>query len=79
MVVIIKVTFEAVPSSGSLLSRVPGGRAALSSRAYTLPTALQRDFGSNYIPASGDMAESDEEEDGGGGVDPQYALRDSYY
>ncbi|KAH9816232.1 hypothetical protein DFH28DRAFT_966506 [Melampsora americana] len=73
------VTFEAVPSSGTLLSRVPGGRAALSSRTYTLPTALQRDFGSNYIPTSGDMAESDEEEDGGGGVDPQYALRDSYY
>ncbi|KAG0144012.1 hypothetical protein CROQUDRAFT_660551 [Cronartium quercuum f. sp. fusiforme G11] len=73
------ITFEPIPTPASLLSRVPGGRAAMNPRAYALPTPLQRDFGSTYGPSSGELADSDEEEDGGGTGDHKYALRDSYY
>ncbi|KAI9602799.1 hypothetical protein H4Q26_002099 [Puccinia striiformis f. sp. tritici PST-130] len=56
------VTFEPIPVGATLLTRVPGGRAALSIRTYSLPSPLVRDFGSYTNPSVLDWADSDDED-----------------
>ncbi|KAI7949649.1 hypothetical protein MJO28_008470 [Puccinia striiformis f. sp. tritici] len=56
------VTFEPIPVGATLLTRVPGGRAALSIRTYSLPSPLVRDFGAYTNPSVLDWADSDDED-----------------
>jgi len=56
------VTFEPIPAGATLLTRVPGGRAALSMKPYTMPPPLQKDFGA-YTPSGvTEWADSDDED-----------------
>ncbi|KAA1095912.1 hypothetical protein PGTUg99_035395 [Puccinia graminis f. sp. tritici] len=56
------VTFEPIPPEATLLTRVPGGRAALSMKTYTMPSPLIKDFGSYTNPSVLDWADSDDED-----------------
>ncbi|PLW12086.1 hypothetical protein PCANC_21939 [Puccinia coronata f. sp. avenae] len=56
------VTFEPIPAGATLLTRVPGGRAALNMKPYSMPSPMQRDFGSYTNPGVVDWADSDDED-----------------
>lgn len=56
------VTFESITPPATLLARVPGGRAALQVKPYTLPSALVKDFGSYTSSGSLDWADSDDDD-----------------